>query len=492
MLKDVTILSTVSGGTLVGAMYALSLKKEITFGDFYVSFYNFLTTSNLVRSSLKILGDPAGNALGFLNLSTSIASSYDDQLFKGETFGLFWDGKPIHLKDIIFNATEFKSGVGFRFQKSSRSGARIGNGKVHIAVRDAMSIRLADIAAASACFPGGFEPLAFPNDLRWPNDVIPPALVRDFKEPVGLMDGGVYDNQGIEAAYLASKQPASRVDLFIISDTFRPNEYLYLFPRIASHSRLTLDNINTLSQLLIFTSVLGFLSLALHGYKFFSSNGGFLGLMGFYIFPCLILLAVALIVRKIRSEIQQNVLSRIPKVTKQQAWEYVRRLTANQVLDLIQLRVTSLVSLANNVFMNRIRGLVYKSIYKDSRYQKRLITNLIYDLATKENMPSLISKPSIKVKQISRASTSIPTTLWFSDSAEADDLIASGQFTMCYNLLDHILTQVDNRNGKRAAAVRELQARANEDWKTFNENPHFLHKSLINKEEKPIENRRSN
>ncbi len=35
---NITILSTVSGGTLVGAAYALSLKKKTAFDDFYTGF----------------------------------------------------------------------------------------------------------------------------------------------------------------------------------------------------------------------------------------------------------------------------------------------------------------------------------------------------------------------------------------------------------------------------------------------------------------------
>ena len=76
-------------------------------------------------------------------------------------------------------------------------------------------MRLADVVAASSCIPVGLEPLTFPDDFRWPDDE--PGLclaikarlrtsaaahsdtVMTHEGGLAIMDGGVYDNQGIES-----------------------------------------------------------------------------------------------------------------------------------------------------------------------------------------------------------------------------------------------------------------------------------------------------
>jgi hypothetical protein len=71
------------------------------------------------------------------------------------------------LQEVIFNATEFRTGIAFRFQYCANKKGKIGNGNISIDRSDAADIRIADIVAASSCFPGGFEPLAFPGDFNW-------------------------------------------------------------------------------------------------------------------------------------------------------------------------------------------------------------------------------------------------------------------------------------------------------------------------------------
>ena len=98
-------------------------------------------------------------------------------------------------------------------------------------------MRLSDIIASSSCFPSGFEPLSFPADYR--NDKAgnfnkyADDLVRQNPEdyPIYLMDGGVYDNQGINSVIMAAERmkkiPAYQgkenpIDLYFISDVSSP------------------------------------------------------------------------------------------------------------------------------------------------------------------------------------------------------------------------------------------------------------------------------
>ena len=44
----------------------------------------------------------------------------------------------------------------------------LGNANYPLPREVAQHIRLADVVAASSCFPGGFEPFVFPQQFEWP------------------------------------------------------------------------------------------------------------------------------------------------------------------------------------------------------------------------------------------------------------------------------------------------------------------------------------
>ena len=137
LLSDVEILSTVSGGSLPGTAYSVSLVEGRSFEDFCDRFVNFLYDAQLVDWSLKHLSEDPRTPSGRRSLITALANVYDQHYFEGRRFGIFWDrARKIHLKDIIFNATELKTGRAFRFQRSEER-CRVGNGKVWIAEEQA-------------------------------------------------------------------------------------------------------------------------------------------------------------------------------------------------------------------------------------------------------------------------------------------------------------------------------------------------------------------
>lgn len=241
LLERVEIISTVSGGSMPGLGYALSQRFGRTFQDFFDDFYEFLPELNVVeelleRITARIPPAPSGRR----DLITSLANIYHSRYFN-RFFGEFVEGGTLtfdllldqprqgHLKEMIFNATEFKTGSAFRFQVSEYH-CLIGNGNVSICFEHARKIRLADIMAASSCIPVGMEPLFFPDDFHWPDDrwdrrqrkvlarptceEVRAALQRNTdtrQANFALMDGGVYDNQGITSTLLALNRRKTRV-----------------------------------------------------------------------------------------------------------------------------------------------------------------------------------------------------------------------------------------------------------------------------------------
>ena len=247
LLKKVTILSSVSGGSMPAIGYALTQHLGRGFDQYFREFYEWLPGLNTVEMLLEGLADnrfPC--ASGRKEMITVMANIYDEVYFRkyfADTGGDA-DGSPrfkvllepgaegSHLKEMVFNATEFQTGTAFRFQRSEYR-CLIGNANIRLCSEHAGQIRMADIMAASSCIPAGMEPLFFPHDFQWPDDgragqprptcdaisealrnnlhmrfhLFPDRHVHSF----ALMDGGVYDNQGITSVLLAMNRQITKI-----------------------------------------------------------------------------------------------------------------------------------------------------------------------------------------------------------------------------------------------------------------------------------------
>ncbi|MDA1050874.1 MAG: patatin-like phospholipase family protein, partial [Planctomycetota bacterium] len=232
LLESVDVLSTVSGGTIVGASYALSQVRHDSFERFYDDFLSRLRTQRPIHRATQLL-TRQHNALPRRTLIAAQAEALNEQYYSGAKFGEFFE-TPIHIGEIIFNATDFRCGLPFRFQKSRNPRARIGNGKHWMPREIACQMRLADVVAASSCFPGGFEPIGFPHDFAWDDrQSVLKTLADDsedqtFLEPLPLMDGGVADNQGLGSLRVAldrrEKEDQPPIGFVFISDADSPSD----------------------------------------------------------------------------------------------------------------------------------------------------------------------------------------------------------------------------------------------------------------------------
>lgn len=260
LLERVRIISTVSGGTFTGVCYATTIAKNKTPSDFYDKMYRFFCEEDIIDKGLKKLEDFENwDSKKDRSLINALSLIYFEE-FEKETFAILFD-KNSHLKEIIFNATEFNYGLPFRFQKTSmvsdnRLYAYYGNKQVNMAPAAIREVRLADVIAASSCFPMGFEPINFPNDFRHKEsphlEDLKESFMADkwgkrYKFPIGLMDGGMVDNQGIDSVINAEKRmrnykddleeyaskDVKAIDLYIISDVSSP----YMVPYIITKEK---------------------------------------------------------------------------------------------------------------------------------------------------------------------------------------------------------------------------------------------------------------
>lgn len=258
LMETVVVISTVSGGSLVGSFYLAAKARAIAAGDaandgligtlqdwrtttfrqgFYEPFRLFLHSRILAEQLVKHLL-PVGNTS---KLIRSAADRVQDLLVQHEYPASLGDTalrrllasdkvKPDH---VFFNATDLTSLDLFRFGVTrevdpDQGGFLPNNGnhgcfvvndiRIPVVPKDddpdgalasdlAAGLRLADCVAASFCFPGGFEPLVFPGDFLKPASDDNQRrqrrrIVRQLcngQRAVALMDGGLYDNLGLSS-----------------------------------------------------------------------------------------------------------------------------------------------------------------------------------------------------------------------------------------------------------------------------------------------------
>jgi len=458
LLKDVKLLSTVSGGTFAGVAYAVSQSEEQEFDKFFERFSSFLLNTNAIENALKALcATPSPSGAKGVSLIRSAAASYSATLFGDQTFKQLLNiTKPNgRFKELIFNSTEFRQGNSFRFRASSNSDAFIGNGKYAVPLSVAEGIFLADIVAASSCFPGVFEPIYFPDDFRWKCslDIVREALLENISNPasemeylngfnvcgvcmpIPLMDGGVYDNQGISNAVSADKNIA--FDLFLITDTSPREEEMLKAPGWDS-SGLRWLSVKLLFWLAAAFILIYLLSIGILIYSFCSASAPpalvYVGYVMLALPPIPLIVMLGWICYKFAT-VRRIVFSGAAF----DLWEAVKGLTVRDVINLGAVRFHSLKAMAANVFMKRVRQLQFNNLMDPEERSRCVAFNLIYSLNPTTDRKWLWHldkdlKPSKSLRRISARAEKIDTKLWLS-SDEFQTLLACGRATTCFSLL---------------------------------------------------------
>ncbi|HEY0385660.1 MAG TPA: patatin-like phospholipase family protein [Pyrinomonadaceae bacterium] len=492
LLDNVTMLSTVSGGTITGMMYAVSVTEGRSYQDFYDRLYSLLLKTDVIKKALDSLYTIPG-ADKTLSLIRSAAQVYADDIFGDQTLALLYTPAQSRFKELIFNATEFRTGNSFRFQRSQSVDAVIGNALVPINRDVALQSRLADILAASSCFPGGFEPLRFPDDFQWlaGNDLaaIRQMLGPDFKDKngqatnVALMDGGIYDNQGLEGILLASKRRAdTKLDLLIVSDTNQRNDSIYQSPKQERKGRLTLNGLSWIMQLIMVLSILTAAAVlrqlikTLHdsGLSFFEfiyrqpSDFIYLHLM-----PLLLAAAVGGTLSWAFSAASRNKEVKIEGANFK-LWPIVRRLTIPDLLDLLRLRFDSLMAITSYIFMKRIRALNLSGLMEDPDLRNDVLFNVLYEMEL--NHPKLVGKdpetePTNALKQVAARAEAVETKLWVTNQQELNNLIACGQATTCFNILKFLWEKRTAEMQAKSGPLYALYLDALKLWKELKQEP---------------------
>lgn len=427
ILEKVKAISTVSGGTITGVKYTQSQINRQNFNSFFKEYYLWLESNSLVANAIPHLNNSTTwkmeeNEHKRPNPINAFAIEYN-KFTNNKTLGdidQVIKANKTHLKRVIFNATDFTNGMAFRFQNLDVPQRKIGNKKIsdnHSDLKNHLDkMKLGDILAASSAFPGGFEPIGFPNDFFKTDDF-------NMNE-IGLMDGGIIDNQGISSLLTSDKK---EYDLYIINDVASP----YIdspFNFSVGNNLITL--VRYISSFLVFLLVIVFTVIS------YKQNWIVSYSIGLFTIPILLIFQVLFFYASFK-------LKRVTGIT------YNLIFPSKKVGFYLLDRIKSVIKMMSEIFLKSARRSNFEKIYDE--LPKQVTTSTVYELRceNKKGIPENENKwKSIqkytgdipkKMKDVSRLSTSFDTTLWFSKQDKKDKMldavIACGEYTTCYNLI---------------------------------------------------------
>ena len=180
--KDLRYVSSVSGGSIANGLLARAWPNLKAKG-FPVDAYDELVVEPLVK---RISSDSLKRAL-ILNVWRTLGPGTRTEVLADRLDDWFFHGLKLHELDNtvrwIFSAANLPTGVRFTFERDV-----LGDYTIGYASTADHDVKLALAVASSSAVPGTFAPVVL-NDIKFPCGKTAPQL----------LDGGVYDNTGLEA-----------------------------------------------------------------------------------------------------------------------------------------------------------------------------------------------------------------------------------------------------------------------------------------------------
>jgi len=525
LLDRVRFVAATSSGAMTGMAFAAHSRLGLPFSKTYDHLRrNVLVGDKIVKEAVSILK----NDKEWKNVPTksrnsinAFALAYQKMIFEDLTFDVFWNKGGRGVEEVCFNASEMENGRAFRFQTDGREDTDEILGDRYLCLKDnnipsVRKLKLGDILAASSCFPVGFEPMVFPDDFAedeaHKNDLTGNTRkaksydwedYENFTRPFALMDGGITDNQGIEGLRLSNASRKARTgsgyDLMLICDAV--NYFMEPFePQKEAENwwnRISLTNIIDVHKysviVLAISIVMLFISNDLRLATLMTVISGFM--FSLFLFVRYQLLKKPPIpAAPIAGQIPEpESLWNTPVVL---FLDFFLQNPLFKTEQMLKVRIRSALRVAMEIYLLQIRRINYDSLYSDAEWAYKTKAVSIYELSkSSENVLQRQFKrkkfsdelirlltPSEIMMQVADYARQMSTTLWFSktDMREGidnrrDSLIASGQFTMCYNLLEYIL-QIEDKypEVRKDEAIQTLKSKILEDWKRFQTDPMFM------------------
>lgn len=565
LLDNVSYLSSASGGTITTAMFSLHSAQGKSFGEFYKNLFEQTEGTLLVGEALRILNDPKewkkrpDKSPNFIN---SFALAYDKFLFQGASVQVLNQNQETgnsNLEEVCFNSTELYNGLLFRQTVQMKKGqwkseVLYGNFNLSLDHETAQYLLLSDLLAASSCFPGGFEPIVFPQDFA--TSFIPPATLLEgltiklgeldweellllykkeevdailaklpkpivlqqlkdeleklkYKESlkISLMDGGITDNQGVESMIQANERRIvngrTPFDLMMVCDVASHYMSAYQAPEEGKTSFWSMNRVRIIS---LIVTLSGLVSIALIWSLAPSS-------LFWNIMQCINAVIVTgaaifffvsegiknIITGQVHGESGVDLTKTFSSKILRLLFKHFGNLRFNILKNMLITRLTTLIVLSNDVFLKRIRFLLYNQFFniQNVKATGRAKANHIYDLSFSNDLNrngkyNTQYLPSPDMQKVAENAFGMGTTLWFTENNNKEhrkaSIIACGQFNTCYNLLDYIEKLktsfnnkppvFDNLSPENKAFVNRLQEAMGIDFEKFREDPFWMYNQL--------------
>ena len=518
LLNNVEFISSASGGTIAATIYGMYLCQGKSFHECYTFLLKKMHGEELLNAVLEKLNDDSqwdppgiGKRRNFIN---AFAKVYDEQLFSGEAFNVFWSQQEGKNISVCFNTTDFFRGLSFRFQTdgSSKTFEYTGNRYVYFDKDNPVykKIKLADILAASSCFPAGFEPIVFPDDFVHrtlsPEELKGAMILEAYDttkeiltKPLGFMDGGITDNQGLYSAMLAddrkrNKKPAQAFDLILVGDVtsyfmdpFKPPAekeatkwrsntingilkkvsgilkkikiglvtsfvifLLSILAIIVNNISFDFPNINNICLVLIGMSAMSFLFLGFiwrMKNKQTFLNKTFSG-------PVAPQIKTVLEDLNVGNNFSEDIINKL--------MNYLGNTRLNVLEQMIKARAASVLTMTVDVNLKHTRRLIYELFFENKLWDDRRVYNVTFELSTfnKSNRAYRIAKKlkwpatdddkkmlsdvTAQMQQVAEDARIMGTTLWFAQEDIREEklkkVVSCGQFTTCMNLIEYVLS----------------------------------------------------
>ena len=482
LIDHIHTITSISGGALPAFQYMLCIADGRDAKEGFKELYSKLVSTNignfLTDSYCKKSAEGA-------SLISCLADIYDEVFFHGEQFGKILDAMDWDvLHHFTVDATDFELGSPFRFQATcdiSQIDGRIepfgvvGNRRHKIDREDARHIRLADIMAATSCFPLVFEPITFPGEFKM-GGWITSLEERDITYQ--LMDGGLVDNQGIDPAVHAGLHLIGLkkdLDVIILSDAGTT-------PLKNKNDQLKISKCSPnfwfwLSYILVWISWGA--ALACHLNSWHLACGLLLGLSSLFVAGCAFI--------KRFGDFAENAIR--GKVHFDFKSSFMWNNSVNNIITFLKARVNTAYRMVDVVMMGHIKKVAYRGLIHDNRFENKVMMNSLSVFSLGGRWSNVLGRrnradknltPSTELRNVSNLANKMDTTLWFTEdeikAGVPQAVLACGQFTTCWNLLQHI----DRLNGKDEAELTEGQKVLKEiepillgDWEVFNKNPYI-------------------
>lgn len=480
LLDHVHTITSISGGALTAIEYVLSEIDGNSRKDTFRRLYHDIVYTNIGEMLLKRFDKES--KLG-RSLIQTLADIYDETFFHERKFGSILEGMSWQgVHHFYVDATDFDIGKPFRFQATAQLNipnretdrGLIGNWQHKIGYEEAKRIRLADIMAATSCFPIVFEPFEYPTEFKFEEGDRP----HDYNMlTIPLMDGGIIDNQGIEPALHAHshlQDEGKDIDLILICDA--GNISSGQLEKDFNSMPISPKCLCKIIAIVGIASFIGMFCAKECGSNFIS------GILGATAFFSLLLCMTMLYADKVINEKIAKIAKL--KVGKSALWNRPVR----SIGTFLKSRFLTAYRMNDVVMSGNQKRLWYRLIKKVPELFNKFQMNSLSLFSPAKKWKNIVTRqgldatyrPTSRMKNIAQKATEVSTSLWFTKQQLSEGtpkmIFACGRFTTCWNLLIYIdrlkkLKQEDRTEFQNWFIAQEQPLL--ELWDKFKQNPEY-------------------